>query len=298
MDILVLAGNGKNMKFLIVCYRGMPENEAYYIRKLLEEFDLVGIKCLEYEKLSVNDIILTIKKEEKLKSGILIMTADYFEESLLDTGLTTVVYDENKGRNLPYGIDLIVESFEEVKTNFLKKVWCHKNGVSCLVADTERTIIRELCKKDIDEVIKISRQEHVLRFVKDGRVSEVEQKEKLFAYIETVYRFYDFGIWGIFEKKTDILIGLISLDLLKTNEKAEYEVGFFIRKEKLGSGFAKEALDAVVHYAENNLEALRLIAVTDKENIDTIKLLEKCSFKEISRDNRKIFVKLLNILGG
>ena len=276
----------------------MPENEAYYIRKLLEEFDLVGIKCLEYEKLSVNDIILTIKKEEKLKSGILIMTADYFEESLLDTGLTTVVYDENKGRNLPYGIDLIVESFEEVKTNFLKKVWCHKNGVSCLVADTERTIIRELCKKDIDEVIKISRQEHVLRFVKDGRVSEVEQKEKLFAYIETVYRFYDFGIWGIFEKKTDILIGLISLDLLKTNETAEYEVGFFIRKEKLGSGFAKEALDAVVHYAENNLEALRLIAVTDKENIDTIKLLEKCSFKEISRDNRKIFVKLLNILGG
>ena len=184
-----------------------------------------------------------------------------------------------------------------MEADFLIKLWSHKNGVPCSVANTERTEIRELSEKDVDEVIKISRQEHIIRFVEDGRVSETEQREKLLAYMENVYKVYDFGIWGIFEKNTDILIGVISLDFLKTTENAEYEAGFFIRKEKLGLGFAKEALNAIVHYAKNNLEASRLIAVTDKENIETIKLLEKCSFKEISRDNRKKFnfVRLLNI---
>ena len=188
---------------------------------------------------------------------------------------------------------MIAESFEEVETDFIIKLWCHKNGVPCSVTNTERTEIRELCEKDIDEVIKISRQEHILKFVKDGIVPETEQREKLLAYMENVYKFYDFGIWGIFEKMTGILIGLISLDLLKTTENLEYEVGFFIRREKLGLGFGKEALDAVVHYAKNKLEALRLVAVTDKENIEAVKLLEKCGFKELSGNDKKILIKLL-----
>jgi len=131
--------------------------------------------------------------------------------------------------------------------------------------------------------------------VEDGRVSESEQRDKLLAYMENVYKFYDFGIWGIFEKKTGILIGVISLDLLKTTENAEYEVGFFIRKEKLGLGFGKEALDAVIHYAKNKLEALRLIVITDKDNIEAVKLLEKCGFKELSGNDKRIFIKLLEV---
>ena len=190
-------------------------------------------------------------------------------------------------------MDLIVGSFEEVETDFLIKLRCHKNGVPCSVTNTERTEIRELSEKDVDEVIKISRQEHIIRFVEDGRVSESEQREKLLAYMENIYKFYDFGIWGIFEKNTDILIGVISLDLLKTTENAEYEAGFFIRKEKLGMGFGKEALDAVAHYAKNKLEALRLTAVTDKENIGVVKLLEKCGFKEKCVNDKRIFIKIL-----
>ena len=69
-------------------------------------------------------------------------------------------------------------------------------------------------------------------------------------------------------------------------------MGFFIRREKLGLGFGKEALDAVAYYAKNKLEALRLVAVTDKENIEAVKLLEKCGFKELSGNDKKILIKL------
>lgn len=98
-----------------------------------------------------------------------------------------------------------------------------------------------------------------------------------------------------YEVKEGILIGLISLDLLKTTENQEYEVGFFIRKEKLGLGFGKEALDAVAYYAKNKLEALSLIAITDKDNIEAVKLLEKCGFRGINRNNKRIFIKILKV---
>lgn len=317
----------EKLKFMLVCYEGLPEQEIDFVHKILKDFKKYGVNCLEYKILSdggmelvkqltdycnetdnfasvgdtrlhqasflfsLQSVIKNLGYEEK--DGIIFISADNCSEELLSSGLMAVVYDENLGKNLPYGFDLIVESFEEVETDFLIKLWCHKNGLPCLIVDTERTVIRELGEKDVDEVIKISRQEHIISFVEDGRVSETEQREKLLAYIENIYRFYDYGIWGIFEKKTDILIGVISLDLLKTTENPEYEVGFFIRREKLGLGFGKEALDAVAYYAKNKLEALRLTAVTDKENIGAVKLLEKCGFKEKCVNDKRIFIKIL-----
>lgn len=316
----------EKLKFVLVCYEGLPEKEIDFVHKILKDFKKYKIVCLEYKRLpdcetelvkqltdycnetdnfasvgdtglhqasflfSLQSVIKNLGYEEK--DGIILTSADNCSEELLSSGLMAVVYDESLGKDLPYGFDLIVESFEEVETDFLIKLWCHKNGLPCLIVDTERTVIRELGEKDVDEVIKISRQEHIISFVEDGRVSETEQREKLLAYIENIYRFYDYGIWGIFEKKTDILIGVISLDLLKTTETPEYEVGFFIRREKLGLGFGKEALDAVAYYAKNKLEALRLVAVTDKENIEAVKLLEKCGFKELSGNDKKILIKL------
>lgn len=315
------------LKFVIVCYEDLPEKEVGFIKKILENFKEFEVNCLEYKRLSDCEIKLVKKLTDycnesdkpvsgrdnksykasyplslqsvirnlgyEVEEGIILASADNCNEQLLNLGLTTVIYDESLGKNLPYGFDLIVESFEEVEADFLIKLWHHKNGIPCTVAETERTIIRELCKKDIDEVIKISRQEHILKFVEDGRLPENEQREKLLVYMENVYRLYDFGIWGILEKKTDILIGLISLDLLKTTENAEYEVGFFIRKEKLGLGFGKEALDAVVYYAKSKLDALSLIAITDKDNIEAVKLLEKCGFKEKCVNDKRIFIKML-----
>lgn len=317
----------EKLKFVLVCYEGLPEQEIDFVRKILKDFKKYKIVCLEYKRLpdcetelvkqltdycnetdnfasardtrlyqvsyphSLQSVVRSLGYE--VKEGIFFTSADNCNEQLLNLGLTTIIYDENLGKNLPYGFDLIVESFEEVETDFLIKLWCHKNGLPCLIVDTERTVIRELGEKDVDEVIKISRQEHIISFVEDGRVSETEQREKLLAYMENVYKFYDFGIWGIFEKKTDILIGVISLDLLKTTENPEYEVGFFIRREKLGLGFGKEALDAVAYYAKNKLEALRLVAVTDKENIEAVKLLEKCGFKEKCVNDKRIFIKML-----
>lgn len=229
----------------------------------------------------------------KPQDGLIITSAANFNESLLAPGLTTVVYDKNLGSGLPYGFDLIVDSFEDIDIDFLIRLFKHRNKIPCLIAETKRTVIRELCAQDIDEVIKISREEHILKFVEDGRVPEEEQKEKLLAYIDNIYSFYDYGIWGIFDRVDGSLIGLISLDLLTSIEEAQYEIGFFIRRERLGQGFAKEALEMVINYAKNKLSASELIAVTDYENMPARFLLEKCGFTVAGSNDKMMYVKQL-----
>ena len=242
----------------------------------------------------IGSIHLTMKNAQyKLQDGLIITSAANFNESLLASGLTTVVYDKNLGSGLPYGFDLIVDSFEDIDIDFLIRIFKHKNKIPCMIAETNRTVIRELCAKDIDEVVKISREEHILKFVEDGRVPEEEQIEKLLAYIDNIYSFYDYGIWGIFDRADGSLIGLISLDLLTNIEEAQYETGFFIRRERLGQGFAKEAIEMVIYYAGNKLSASKLIAVTDYENMPAGSLLEKCGFTVAGRNDKMMYVKRL-----
>lgn len=242
----------------------------------------------------IGSIHLTMKNAQyKPQDGLIITSAANFNESLLASGLTTVVYDKNLGSDLPYGFDLIVDSFEDIDIDFLIRLFKHRNKIPCLIAETKRTVIRELCAQDIDEVIKISREEHILKFVEDGRVPEEEQKEKLLAYIDNIYSFYDYGIWGIFDRVDGSLIGLISLDLLTSIEEAQYEIGFFIRRERLGQGFAKEVIEMVIDYAGNKLPASELIAVTDYENMPARFLLEKCGFTVAGRNDKMMYVKRL-----
>ena len=317
----------EKLKFVLVCYEGVPEKEIDFVHKILKDFKKYGVNCLEYKSLSdcgakfvtqltdccnetdnfasardtrlyqvsyphsLQSVVRNLGYE--VKEGIILTSADNCSEELLCSGLLAVIYDASLGKNLPYGIDLIAESFEEVETDFLIKLWCHKNGVPCSVTNTERTEIRELCGKDIDEVIKISREEHILKFVEDGRVPEEEQKEKLLAYIDNIYSFYDYGIWGIFDRTDGSLIGLISLDLLTNIEEAQYETGFFIRRERLGQGFEKEAIEMVIDYAGNKLSASKLIAVTDYENMPARFLLEKCGFTVAGRNDKMMYVKRL-----
>ena len=187
-------------KFVLFAIRGMPEKEVKFVRRMQEEFKKIRIDCIQCEGNQDFDIGLSISDAgHELEDGIILTSADYSSEWLLSSGLTTVIFDETLGENLPYGFDMIVESFEEIDADFFVKLWKHKNNIPCIISESKRTVLRELCEKDIDEVIKISREEHILKFVEDGRVPEEEQKEKLLAYIRNVYRFYDYGIWGIFD---------------------------------------------------------------------------------------------------
>lgn len=99
-------------------------------------------------------------------------------------------------------------------------------------------------------------------------------------YISTMRADHARGVFNHFAiaKKDDgVLIGGISLDIDPAPEWKD-EVSYWIGKPFWGQGYASEALRAVVDYAKNMQKRSRLWAVPDKENMATIKVLEKSGF--------------------
>ena len=84
--------------------------------------------------------------------------------------------------------------------------------------------------------------------------------------------------WPVFELATDNLIGCCGL---RPYAEKEYEIGFHLRPEFWGKGYAKEAASAVIEYAFTTLKARRLFAGHNPNNIASQKVLEALGFTYI-----------------
>lgn len=86
------------------------------------------------------------------------------------------------------------------------------------------------------------------------------------------------GIWALEEKQSGDLIGAIKFDQLDLSEKWA-ELGYFVKKDFQGQGFATEALKTIafLSFQEFGLKKLRL--VTHEENKASQRVAEKSGFK-------------------
>lgn len=86
---------------------------------------------------------------------------------------------------------------------------------------------------------------------------------------------YGVQYWPIFERTTGELIGCCGL---RPHRQKEYEIGFHLRPEFWGQGYAREAAGAVIEYAFTVLKAEKLFAGHNPENKRSGKLLRKLGF--------------------
>ena len=89
---------------------------------------------------------------------------------------------------------------------------------------------------------------------------------------------YQVQYWPIFELTTTALIGCSGLRPYARNE---YEIGFHLRPEFWGQGYAAEAANAVIEYAFTTLKAKRLFAGHNTNNSNSRKVLSKLGFTYI-----------------
>ena len=89
-----------------------------------------------------------------------------------------------------------------------------------------------------------------------------------------------FGVqyWPVFELATGELVGCCGL---RPHGEGEYELGFHLRPEFWGRGYASEAANAVIGYAFRTLHARTLFAGHHPENAASRRLLEKLGFTHV-----------------
>jgi ribosomal-protein-alanine N-acetyltransferase len=109
-----------------------------------------------------------------------------------------------------------------------------------------------------------------------GQLSDKQVRQKLQQEIDT-NEAYGVQYWPIFLLSTGQHIGCCGLRPYDLSQDI-YEIGFHIRSQQWGHGFATEAARRVIQYAFADLDANALFAGHNPQNTSSRKLLEKLGF--------------------
>jgi beta-phosphoglucomutase family hydrolase len=197
----------------------------------------------------------------------------------------------NSGNQDLQQADLLVEGFDEVNYDFLNQFYEIIHPTAILT--TRQFIIRELEISDIPDLFRISIQPEVREFIEDFSDDLKIEEEKHSAYIKNIYRYYGYGIWGVFLKETGQLIGRCGIERKMFDTEEIYELGYLLRKEYQGLGYASQFVRDVLNYCFTALEIPKITAIIDKNNSKSIHLAERVGMqriKECIRNNKVCYI--------
>ena len=151
------------------------------------------------------------------------------------------------------------------------------------VIETKRLLIREFVPEDLEDLYRIY-GESESAFLEQLSPNRQEEMEKLKSYIHYIYGFYGFGLWAVCLKETGRLIGRCGLQVifLPEAQEGEYELGYMISGLYQNQGYGREAVEGVLLYAHEELEAPRVILRIDKGNSRSIDFARTIGFKKMS----------------
>ncbi len=189
-------------------------------------------------------------------------------------------FNPNSGQQDLRKADIIVEGFDEIDSTFVHQIYqqCLGSGTEL---STPRTVIRELTTEDIPSLYQLYCQNGIREYMDNVSDTLEIEIEKHKAYIQNVYRYYGYGLWGVFDKNTDTLIGRCGIELKTIDGEAVYELGYLLDKEYQGNGYANEFVSEVIRHSFQNLNVPRILALIDKKNTPSIKLVTRIGFKLI-----------------
>lgn len=89
------------------------------------------------------------------------------------------------------------------------------------------------------------------------------------------YRDVGFGLWAMLLKNSGELIGDCGCYVRELEGNVEHELGWHVRRDLWGRGYATEAARHCIEYAFLKLGARRVIALVRPENLSSCRVAEK-----------------------
>jgi [ribosomal protein S5]-alanine N-acetyltransferase len=142
---------------------------------------------------------------------------------------------------------------------------------------TERLHLRSLRPEDAQEVSTLRSNELVNKYIVRQPNSSLSDATEFIDRITKSAQQDEIFYWAICLKETNELIGTVCLFHFSGNEK-KAELGYELLPGFHSKGIMHETIRCIIQYAFTSLPLNLLEAVTHKENIASIRLLEKNGF--------------------
>jgi [ribosomal protein S5]-alanine N-acetyltransferase len=117
-----------------------------------------------------------------------------------------------------------------------------------------------------------------MRYWSHPPLADVDAARALLDQIRAYFEARTLFQWGIARRDDDVVMGTATLYQIDEQHRRA-EIGFALARSHWGSGFASEAVRAVIHFAFEEIGLHRIEADPDPANRTSIALLEKQGFK-------------------
>ncbi len=147
-----------------------------------------------------------------------------------------------------------------------------------IILETERLLLRKLDVTDAPFILRLLNEPSFLRFIGDKSVRTLENaRQYLLNGPIASYETHGFGLYLVTLKANGESMGMCGL--LKRDSLPDPDIGFAFVPEFWNQGYALEAASAVMDYAKDVLKLPRILAITDKDNDASGRLLEKIGLR-------------------
>lgn len=145
--------------------------------------------------------------------------------------------------------------------------------------ETERLRIRALQESDLDGMFALDSDPEVHKYLGNKPITEKAAALKYIKDTNKQYKERGIGRWAVELKETGDFIGWCGLRLYTeytfNNHTNFYDIGYRLRHEFWGKGYATEASKACLEYAWNVLHLDNVYGITEKGNEGSHRVLLK-----------------------
>lgn len=149
-----------------------------------------------------------------------------------------------------------------------------------IIFETDRLIIRRYTVADEENFNRLNGDPEVMQYIR-----EPKDPQECAVILRRNIAFYEqrpmMGRWAMIEKVTNWFIGsfaIIPVETIDHSRHTEIQLGYALLKDFWGHGFATESAKAGRQYAFDVMKLPRIVAITERANVASQKVLQRSGF--------------------
>jgi RimJ/RimL family protein N-acetyltransferase len=147
--------------------------------------------------------------------------------------------------------------------------------------ETARLRLRDWTAEDVAPFIRHTNTEAVMRWL-GGVQTEAQLRDALENRLMRWQNERGFTFWAVERKADGALLGFCGIKIADGEDspiRGEYEIGWRLREDAWGQGYAKEAATASLDFAFDRLGADQVVAITFPQNAASWGLMERLGMR-------------------
>lgn len=172
-----------------------------------------------------------------------------------------------------------------MKINFISKLFSHMPTL-----ETDRLIFRALKRTDLYDIHEYSSNPKTTQYLLWEPHPSLEYTREFIEIVLSKYKSGEYNDWAIVHKKDDKMIGTCGFTRID-EENSVVEIGYVLNPQYWGRGIATEAVEKIIEFAFEELQANRIEAKFIFGNEASLAVMKKVGMKFEGYQREAMLVK-------